>query len=376
MANRHGAVGSNGGVEQGPIANGEVRVDDQVSMLDLMELIRSQKKELEDSKRREQELKDLVMELRGAIGGTIMGAQSPKPSGSGSTKSAGICSNNVSRSSVHASDSVDIGDTDSLLTTVSPPPSALNPSGTDWKELAVTLMTTKSAVNSLSEKPTFSGNDSRVNPVHFLDKFEEYWSERRVVCKDKLKTVLRCLKENAEEWATLNKVGWSSYDQFRADFLGYYWSESTQMGVLTRRLGYSYQNEGKLKMSDFFVRQFNELKTINVIQNESMMLNNIMRQFPSNIRSLWGVTSIKTTASALQLLRREETNAEESRTEKRFRYQPYSQGPSGRQPNTVARYQRPTVNVLARDRGPLALTGDSRNVGVEESWSGNGPRAN
>lgn len=220
-----------------------------------------------------------------------------------------------------------------------------------WRELALGCMA--SPYNPYTAvKPNFRGGIE--NPCLFLEKFEEFWGKRKVVGNNKLIAVLSTMKHGAEVWAKINRRNWDDYENFKADFLKYFWNTEKQMNCLKRVMGMQYDHRKPLSMSAYFGMQIAEIRTLEMFNTDEVGIDAVMKQFPREIRTAWRVSKRKTTEDALELLTQEE---EEERKEKQKQF-----------------YQRPKQSMSNnRNIRPLMAIERSNNdnQGMQGQYSGN-----
>lgn len=185
------------------------------------------------------------------------------------------------------------------------PPQPNVSSSEEWKRVALAL-TGKSGALGTIEKPKFKSNESH-NPLIFLNRFEKYFKSLGIPIEEKLDVVKGCLSYQAEDWATIHEASWTSYEQFAQDFLAYFWSEERQLVERARILKFRYLNDHRMSMADFFMRQVNRFRCFTPCMSEGSIINEVMRQFPTHIQSLWGACHNRTFAGAIEFLERQGT---------------------------------------------------------------------
>lgn len=225
----------------------------------------------------------------------------------------------------------------------------------EWKQIALTLSSNVSKTPPV-ERPSFR-NLFKTNPIMFLDKFERYFKSLKCNPNDKLDVVLGCLEYPASQWVELKQISWKTFDDFKQDFLNHYWSESKQQQIRSEILLTKFE-ANRSSMSEHFIRQINNARTLTIPLPELVMIADVMRQFPVNIQSLWSVYPQRDVAGALEFLNRQENcivkrnkmieYADNHETEKRKT--PYSYGFS-KHVNVLQNVRVPPPNIAESTSG-------------------------
>lgn len=161
----------------------------------------------------------------------------------------------------------------------------------------------KSPAFGCVEKPKFKDQTSR--PIIFLKKFESFCIAHRVTDADKLIVVKSCFEEPATNWLNLVEANWESFNDFKDDFLSYFWSSDIQYNEKKRVLQMQYRAEGKLSMSQYFLQQVSWLKSFTPVMSEIDILNEVMRQFPLHLQSSWSIYYDRTMGGALSFIEKQ-----------------------------------------------------------------------
>lgn len=173
----------------------------------------------------------------------------------------------------------------------------------EWKDVAMSLAK-RSLVGPLVEKPLF--NPARFHPMIFLERFDRYFRLARFDADEKLEVVRGCLIGTALDWASVRESSWRSFDDFKKDFLAYFWSTDQQHAERTRLTNKRYVAEGGLSMPQYFLKQVSLFRAFQPPIPEEMIVADIMRQYPQNIRALWAVCPVRNVDGALKFLERQD----------------------------------------------------------------------
>lgn len=174
----------------------------------------------------------------------------------------------------------------------------------EWKQIALALSANNSKIPSM-ERPVFRGHFRKNNPVVFLDTFEKYFKSLKCNEREKLDIVLSCLEYPASQWVELKQASWTTFQDFKRDFFSQYWSESKQQQIRSDILLTRFDSS-RSTMSEHFIRQINNARTLTIPLPELVIVEDVMRQFPANIQSLWSVFPQRNISGALEFINRQE----------------------------------------------------------------------
>ena len=152
-----------------------------------------------------------------------------------------------------------------------------------WRRYALDLER-RLATTSLP-RPSFSG--TRKETLEFLREFEDYCAETHTPSSNKLGEVLKCLKGDARTWATASQDSWSTYEDFRHDFVEFYWPTHQRRAVAeeVRRGRFDPHRDGL--MVDYFINKYGLLKSLMLPDSELDTIDSVMRVFPDDVWSAW-----------------------------------------------------------------------------------------
>lgn len=114
----------------------------------------------------------------------------------------------------------------------------------------------------------------------------------------------------------LNESKWTCYEEFKLEFLTYFWSSERQLTYRNAVFRNYHQTDRSLSMSEYFVKQVNIFKTFTPPLGDDLILMEIMKQFPINLQSLWGVYPDRSLSGALTFLERQGPLMNRSRAER------------------------------------------------------------
>uniref|UniRef100_A0A1Y1KQF6 Retrotransposon gag domain-containing protein n=1 Tax=Photinus pyralis TaxID=7054 RepID=A0A1Y1KQF6_PHOPY len=176
---------------------------------------------------------------------------------------------------------------------------------TDWKEIATSLAR-RASVGSAVQKPFFASGKN--HPIVFLERFERYFKLCRFGPEEKLEVVRGCLGPRVLEWMLIREGQWESFEDFRKDFLGYYWSGAYQHSERMRLLLKRYHPDKGLSMSEYFISQITSLRAASPLVPEVVLVEDVIRQYPQWVVSLWTTSPDKDLKGTLEFLAGQEAN--------------------------------------------------------------------
>lgn len=154
------------------------------------------------------------------------------------------------------------------------------------------------------EAPPIFRDTILTNPVRFLQDLEKYFKRVGIANNRQLEVALDCLQGPAHNWATIYKLVWHNFIDFRKAFLQAYWSEQEQGKLRHRILTDVWSN--KYSMVDHFAYFVNLAQLLTNPFAEGELVSHLMRHFPVHIQSLWSLTGKRALADAAEFLRHQE----------------------------------------------------------------------
>lgn len=192
-------------------------------------------------------------------------------------------------------------------------------------------------VSQGTEVPKFKNNKEK-HPYKFLEELEIYFKKMNTREEDKLEILRECMQETAFDWFSIYKLCWNTYDDFRNDFLDYFWSEAEQ-NQLRQQINTSIWKPGGMSMANHFAHYIGMAKTLKEPWPENLLIDQIMRHFPRYIQSMWTLVTDKNFKTAAEFLRHQDNigRATPSASQRNI-LEPFSRQPG---PSRPAPYSRP-----------------------------------
>ncbi|XP_044752904.1 uncharacterized protein LOC123312507 [Coccinella septempunctata] len=181
---------------------------------------------------------------------------------------------------------------------------SLSASVAEWQEATLSLIAKGSAINS--EAPIFR-NAVRDHPARFLKALEDHFNLTHTPRSEHLNLAKSRLHGSAKDWVEFLSDGWSTYDDFKREFLAAFWSVDQQHEE-RRRLGMrKYQAAQDGDMASHFLRQINRYRLFSPPLSQDTMQREVMRQYPPAIQSLWALMDRPTLAYTVTFLERQDS---------------------------------------------------------------------
>lgn len=176
----------------------------------------------------------------------------------------------------------------------------------DYKQLLLSLASNNNNSKRVKlVKPEFEGG-TKSNPVVFLKLFEQYCNFYKFNEVERIELIKTCFSLTVLEWFELNEHRWHNFQQFKSDFLAYFWSEDKQYIQRTQLSRTTFVLSKMTNMSEFFLQQISKYRTFVPPVSEFVAVSEIMRQFPQNIQVLWAATGNNSVMDALKFLERQD----------------------------------------------------------------------
>lgn len=135
-------------------------------------------------------------------------------------------------------------------------------------------------------KPRFD-DKTHDNPVVFLRKLEDYAKELNISQERLLSLALCCLHGSPKTWTSIFKEQWSTYDDFKKDFLNVYWTRDKQRNLRYKIINDKYVPRQGTSMLAHFSKYTNQASFLNPPMSEDDLLSELVRHFPHNLQSQW-----------------------------------------------------------------------------------------
>lgn len=153
--------------------------------------------------------------------------------------------------------------------------------------------------------PKFQNKNTQ-QPVRFLERLEQYFKKMQTPPQNQLDIVTEALEEEARDWATIFKVTWSSFADFRQDFLQSFWSEQDQI-QLRQKITTQRWQPGQRPMEAHFAHYLGQARLLTTHPiPDNLLVAELIKHFPTNVQSLWSLHPEKTVAAAAEFLRQQD----------------------------------------------------------------------
>lgn len=155
-----------------------------------------------------------------------------------------------------------------------------------------------------TEVPKFKNNKDK-HPYKFLEDLEIYFKKMNIKEEEKLDVLRECMQETASDWFSIYKLCWETYEDFRQDFLEYFWSEAEQ-NQLRQQINTTVWKNGEVSMANHFAHYIGLAKTLKEPWPENLLIDQVMHHFPKYIQSMWTLVPNKNFKTATEFLRHQD----------------------------------------------------------------------
>ncbi|XP_061722149.1 uncharacterized protein LOC133528694 [Cydia pomonella] len=156
----------------------------------------------------------------------------------------------------------------------------------------------KAELNNI-KRPEFTSPKFR-HPLNFLEDLTDYLedipSEYRTV-----ENIVDCLQGDAYSWAIIFKERWSNIEDFKKDFLEYYWGHAEQ-SLLRREIVCGVWDSKRETMAEHFTRLEAQAKLLTRKIADEDLIFDIMSHFSEIVLSKWQVSRQRTISAAVAFL--------------------------------------------------------------------------
>ncbi|CAH1188794.1 unnamed protein product [Phyllotreta striolata] len=175
--------------------------------------------------------------------------------------------------------------------------------------------TTDSRTEHRIERPVFVSpspivpkfkSDGTKHPVKFIEELDSYLKKMEIPPAQQLNVVNKALVGAAEDWSTIYKISWLTFEDFRRDFLDCFWSEVEQNRVRHQISTHKWMTGSRHSMEGHFAKYVGMARLLTKPIPEEILLADLMRHFPPAIQSLWMLKENKTLTNAALFLRQQE----------------------------------------------------------------------
>lgn len=165
-----------------------------------------------------------------------------------------------------------------------------------------------SITNLNQERPKFGGLNSKdrhgkgIHPVTFLEDLNSYLKKIPSQGKE-LDIIQECLTDQARNWARIYRDRWSTYDDFKQDFLNTFWSEVEQNKVRRNIVSNTWNRKENPTMLGHFLSLAGQVGLLKLTIPERQLVADIMRHYPKEVQQLWALSRNETILAATEFLR-------------------------------------------------------------------------
>lgn len=152
--------------------------------------------------------------------------------------------------------------------------------------------------------PKFRGNKTK-HAMKFLEELEIYFRKANTPVEQRLVAIQECFEEAANDWYTIYRISWQTYDDFKNDFIHCYWSKVEQDQLRNKLSADTWENA--TSMLDHFSKYIGLARLLTEPLSEENLVSQLMKHFPANVQSLWLLKNDRTVAGTADFLRLQES---------------------------------------------------------------------
>ncbi|KAI5644792.1 hypothetical protein NE865_03138 [Phthorimaea operculella] len=168
-----------------------------------------------------------------------------------------------------------------------------------------------SITNLNQDKPKFGGHNYRtkagvkVHPVTFLEDLTAYLKKipAHTLENKELDIVQECLLDQARDWSRIYKDRWTTFQDFKIDFLETYWGEVEQNKVRREIVSNRWDSHKTPTMLEHFLKLAGQVNLLQFTIPVKQLIADIMRHYPPNVQQLWALSRSDTVLAATEFLR-------------------------------------------------------------------------
>lgn len=152
------------------------------------------------------------------------------------------------------------------------------------------------------EKPKFDRNKPGQHPVAFIEDLIAYM--RKVPSTgQKLELVQECLVGEARDWARIFRLRWTTFEDFKRDFLSTFWGEVEQSRVRRDIVANKWERKDSSSMLSHFLKLTGQARMLTFPMPEPQLVSDIMRHYSKYVQQLWVMSKGSTVIEATEFLR-------------------------------------------------------------------------
>ena len=132
--------------------------------------------------------------------------------------------------------------------------------------------------------PSFDGNIEKVHPVDFIENLELYYKVRRTSDSVKLVEVGRKITSKAADWYKVSKQSFNSFNQFKVEFLKYFWGDKVQKRVRATLFKPDQYKSNSGDFASYFLAQVKKVTNLDNPLPEPEIVSAILEHFPQQVQ--------------------------------------------------------------------------------------------
>lgn len=150
--------------------------------------------------------------------------------------------------------------------------------------------------------PNFDGNIQKMHPMEFIEVLEKHFRNKTISELEKIEIVIEQLEGDVEIWAKSEPGRWITFDDFRRDFLNYYWSECTQKRILEGLFRPKAYNARYGSMQHHVWTWVNKTRYLTLSISRASLIDSLIKHFPNDVQNILMGARVETTEQLTRLL--------------------------------------------------------------------------
>lgn len=149
--------------------------------------------------------------------------------------------------------------------------------------------------------PIFNDADL-TSPLVFLKELDEYFDLKLIPQQYKIMVIGRCLRKRARSWYDITIKPGCSYEEFRQQFLQYYWSAGIQLKARMSLYTEKYIQKPHETLTDYIMKKVRFARMLQPPIPDLEILNLLLQQVPISVRNVLLVAKLNSVNEALEVL--------------------------------------------------------------------------